>query len=147
LFCILNARIVWPDEKQLVTAFRTTSDIHDKGVIMNTVQQNRITRKKLRKQIKNQAAKRVENKERSDLIITQLSAKVAALSSRNADCAKLLDLAIRQILEVVNCGEFSKHTAVTFDLGFVKITYVNGKFSSPVISIPSNELLADLLKR
>ena len=114
---------------------------------MNTVQQNRITRKKLRKQIKSQAAKRVENKKVSDLIVAKLSARVAALSSQNTDCAKLLDLAIRQVLEVVNCGEFSKHTSVTFDLGFVKITHVNGKFSSPAISIPSNELLAELLSR
>lgn len=108
---------------------------------IDIVKQNRIARKKLKKSIKRQA----ERRRHSEEIQSNLSTKINEVRSKNSDCAKLLEVAIRQILEVVNAVQFSPHTSV-IDLGFVKIIRADGRFFSPTVSLPSNDVLLDMLR-
>lgn len=95
---------------------------------MDTIKQNRITRKKLRKAIKRQAARRRE-----------LNERLSAVSKANNDCEQLLHLAIKDVLECVNIGEFPQLSYVDFDLGFMKMSYVNGKFVLRSVSLPNKD--------
>lgn len=106
---------------------------------MDTINQNRITRKKLRKSIKRQAARRKELEIESAERIALLSKRLYNAHNANTDCAKLLELAISDILECVNTGEFLQSGHVDFDLGFMKMSYFGGKFNLRSVRLPDKD--------
>ena len=90
---------------------------------MDIVKQNRLTRKKLRKQVKRQAQRRVQLQKESGDEIANLKAQLHKALKKNSDCAQLLIVAVKEILDCVNSSEFLPNTYTQFDLGFMKMSY------------------------
>lgn len=102
---------------------------------MDTVKQNRITRKKLRKAVKRQAAKRAELQEE----LNKARKSIWALRNANANYARLFEEAIRDVLSCVNESEFPKNAYVMFDLAFMKMSYINGSYHLQYVRFPTEK--------
>lgn len=100
--------------------------------LIDIVIQNRITRKKLKKAIKRQAANRLhaENKRKAEIRLV-------------CDIHKACEATAEEILNVVNFGEFDKNSTVSFDAGFLRMTFSNGMYSVNRINIPTKQDLED----
>jgi superfamily II RNA helicase len=90
---------------------------------MDIVKQNRVTRKKLRKQVKLQAQRREQLQKEKDNEIANLKAQLSQALKKNSDCAQLLTVVVQEILDCVNNSEFLPNTYTQFDLGFMKMSY------------------------
>ena len=90
---------------------------------MDIVKQNRVTRKKLRKQVKLQAQRRMQLQKESGNEIANLKAQLNQALRKNSDCAQLLTVVVNEILDCVNSSEFLPNTYMQFDLGFMKMSY------------------------
>ena len=90
---------------------------------MDAVKQNRITRKRLRKQVKRQAQKRVNSERENGEKIANLTLQLTQVMKKNADCEQLLIIAVDKILDCVNNAEFLPNAYIQFDLGFMRMSY------------------------
>ena len=90
---------------------------------MDIVKQNRVTRKKLRKQVKLQAQRRMQLQKESCDEIASLKAQLNQALKKNSDCAQLLTMVVNEILDCVNNSEFLPNTYTQFDLGFMKMSH------------------------
>ena len=90
---------------------------------MDIVKQNRVTRKKLRKQVKLQAQRRMQLQKERDNEIANLKAQLNQALKKNSDCAQLLTVVVSEILDCVNNSEFLPNNYTQFDLGFMKMSY------------------------